>query len=162
MSKLRNPEEEIARLKEKVKEYERLIDELSTPIIPSVIPGTILMPLTGALNETRLDDIKTRVLFSIQKQKADTVLIDFTGISHLEVETVGLPYLIHQIGEIQAGLKLMGVETIFVGFSPKFAHDIITSGVDTSRFITHATFRDGLRFLMKKKGLEFKQVEPLS
>ncbi|WP_409252852.1 STAS domain-containing protein [Bacillus sp. SCS-153A] len=159
MSDLQNLKEENARLKEKVREYERQIEELSTPIIPSVIPNTILVPLTGVLNEKRLDDIKTRILFSIQKQKADTVLIDFTGISQLDVETLGLPYLIQQIGEVQAGLKLMGVDTIFVGFSPKFAHKIITSGVDTSRFITHSTFREGLKFLMRKKGLEFRLVK---
>ncbi|WP_421383432.1 STAS domain-containing protein [Bacillus salacetis] len=159
MSEFQTPEEEIAQLKERVQECEKLIDELSTPIIPSIIPNTILVPLMGTLNEKRLDNIKTRVLFSIQKQKADTVLIDFTGISHLEVEDLGLQNLIYQITEIQSGLKLMGVETIFVGFSPNFAHEIVVSGVDTNKFITYATFRDGLKYLMGKKGLEFKEAE---
>jgi rsbT co-antagonist protein RsbR len=159
MSELKNPEEEILQLKDRIKECERLIDELSTPIIPSIIPDTMLVPLTGTLNEKRIDNIKNKVLFSIQKQKADTVVIDFTGISHLEVEDLGMQNLIYQITEIQIGLKLMGVETIFVGFSPNFAQEIVLSGVDTSQFITHATFRDGLKYLMGKKGLEFQVVE---
>lgn len=66
--------------------------------------------------------------------------------------------MIYQITELQSGLKLMGVETIFVGFSPNFAHEIVISGVDTTKFITYATFRDGLHYLMGKKGLEFKEV----
>ncbi|MGM0844946.1 MAG: STAS domain-containing protein [Bacillota bacterium] len=160
MSKTQTPEEEIHQLKEKIQEYETLVEELSAPVLPSIIPDTMLVPLTGTLNEKRLDNIQKRVLFSIQKQKPDTVLIDFTGISKLEVEDLGLPNLIYRINELQAGLNLMGVETIFVGFSPNFAHEIVISGVDTSRFITHATFRDGLKYLMDKKGLEFKETEP--
>ncbi|RIW29179.1 STAS domain-containing protein [Bacillus salacetis] len=159
MNELKNPEEEILQLKERIEECERLIDELSAPIIPSIIPDTMLVPLTGTLNEKRIDNIKNKVLFSIQKQKADTVVVDFTGISQLEVEELGMQNLIYQITEIQTGLRMMGVETIFVGFSPNFAHEIVISGVDTSQFITHATFRDGLKYLMGKKGLEFKIVE---
>jgi rsbT co-antagonist protein RsbR len=159
MNGSQTPEEEIAQLKERIAECERVIDELSTPIIPSIIPDTMLVPLTGTLNEKRIDNIKTRVLFSIQKQKADTVVIDFTGISQLEVEELGMHNLINQINEVQVGLSLMGVETIFVGFSPEFAQEIVLSGVDTRKFITHATFRDGLKYLMDQKGLEFKVVE---
>ncbi|MGD6805130.1 STAS domain-containing protein [Rossellomorea vietnamensis] len=160
MSESQTPEEEIRQLRERVEECEKLIDELSTPIIPSIIPETMLVPLTGSLNEKRLDNIQKKVLFSIQKQKADTVLIDFTGISHLEVEELGLQNLIYRISELQAGLNLMGVETIFVGFKPNFAHEMVISGVDTSKFITHATFRDGLKYLMSKKGLEFIETAP--
>lgn len=147
---------ENALLKEKIKDYEKLIDELSAPIIPSIIPNTILVPLMGKLTTQRFNSIQNIILFNIQDQNAETVLIDFTGISVDEVDTIGISELSNGLFQIKTSLELMGVETIFVGFSPQFSQGLVQAGVDAKKLNTHATFRTGLRYLMNKKGLEFK------
>jgi rsbT co-antagonist protein RsbR len=55
-------EKEIETLKEKIAFYERVLYETSTPIIPSIIADTILIPITGYMDQKRFDSIRSRVL----------------------------------------------------------------------------------------------------
>ncbi|WP_108669973.1 STAS domain-containing protein [Peribacillus acanthi] len=155
MSDLRSLEQENAQLKEKIRQYETLINELSAPIIPSIIPNTILIPLMGAMTDSRFSSIQTNILLNIQPQDADTVLVDFTGISLSGLDEHGIRVLSHKIYQLKDSLELMGVEVIFTGFSPEFAQGIIQADIDTSKLTIHSTFRTGLQYLMKKKGLKF-------
>ncbi|MEC2073420.1 STAS domain-containing protein [Alkalihalophilus marmarensis] len=152
-------QEEIQLLKDSIREKEELIEELSAPIIPSIIPKTILVPLTGALTHERFATIQEKIVNRIPQEKADSVIIDFTAISYREVGDLGMEQLGDRISKLRDSLRLMGVETIFTGFSSTFVQEIIRSGIDTSQLVVHSTFRTGLQYLMKKKGLELVEVE---
>jgi rsbT co-antagonist protein RsbR len=154
-----NLEKEMIQLKNKLKEYETLIDELSTPIIPSIIPNTILVPLIGALSVRRFRNIQTKILSSIQPLEADAVLIDFTGITLKEIGELGSQEVVFQITQLRDSLDLMGVETIFIGFSPQFAQAIIQANVDTKNLNVHATFRTGLQYIMSKKEIALNKIQ---
>jgi len=150
---------EMELLKKQLKEYESIIEELSAPIIPSIIPDTMLVPLLGTLTEQRFQHIQTKILDTAAVENADAVLVDFTGINLKDVNVLGLQALGHQINQLFNALDIMGVETIFVGFSPEFVRGIVTAGIDVSRFTIHATFRTALRYLMNRKGLDFKSIK---
>lgn len=152
-------------LKEKIASYEKLIDELSAPIIPSILPETILVPLTGTLTEKRIYHIQDKITKRVEDEKATTVLIDFTGINSFEVEDqLGYQYLGERLSSLVKMLHLMGVATIFVGFTPEFAQKLILSNApafkETKSF---ATFRQGLQYLLAQKNLkiveEKKQIK---
>jgi rsbT co-antagonist protein RsbR len=144
------------RLTAKLHEYELLIEELSVPIIPSIIPNTILVPLNGLLTPQRFKMIHEKILQHVHQLHADAVLIDFTGISLEEAGKIGLKEVSAQTNVLKNSLELMGVECLFVGFSPQFAQGLVQEGVDLKGFITHSTFRKGLQYLMAKKGIELK------
>ncbi|MDV2684457.1 STAS domain-containing protein [Alkalihalophilus lindianensis] len=152
--------EEIEQLRETIRKNEIVIADLSAPIIPSIIPSTILVPLTGALTNERFSSIQTKILTRIQTEKADTVIIDFTAITYREIDQLGMEHLGDWITQLRDSLRLMGVETIFTGFSSGLVQEMVKSNIDTSQFVVHSTFRTGLQYLMKKKGLEFVQVQP--
>jgi len=145
---------EIERLKAKIKEYELLIEELSAPIIPSIVSDTMLVPLMGTLTEQRFQLIQSKILETVAADNADTVLIDFTGIHLKDIDRIGLSGVSQQISQLKKALDIMGVETIFVGFSPEFVRVIVTAGVDVRNFSMQATFRTALQYIMNKKGLD--------
>lgn len=150
---------EIEMLRVKLKEYELLIEELSAPIIPSIIPDTILVPLMGTLTEQRFQLIQTKILESVTADYSDTILIDFTGISLKDVNQMGLAGLSHQVTQLKKSLDIMGVDTIFSGFSPEFVRAIVGAGVDVNRLNAHANFRMALRNVMKEKRLDFMTMK---
>jgi len=146
-------------LRAKLKEYELLIEELSAPIIPSVIPDTILVPLMGTLTEQRFQLIQTKILESVSVDHSDTILIDFTGISIKDVSQMGLVGLSNQVTQLKKALDIMGVETIFSGFSPEFVRAIVGAGVDVDNLKVHASFRTALQHVMKEKRLDFMSMK---
>lgn len=146
----------VEELQRKIEMYEKMIEDLSAPIIPSIVPDTILVPLTGTLTVERFILIQDRIVQGIAEQGIEAVVIDFTAISTLAVEeNMGYGPLSDKIHELVNVLKLMGTEALFVGFSPAFAQHLILSKTNGFGDIhTFATFRAGLEYLLDQKGME--------
>lgn len=156
MNEENNTMHEIKELKEQIIAYEKIVEDLAAPIIPSIVPETILVPLTGALSVGRFIHIQNKIVERISSTIVNTAIIDFTDVSTLAVEeNMGYELLSEQINELISVLKLMGTETIFVGFSPDFAQNLILSNVSKFTQIKAFTnFREGLRYLLDQKGME--------
>ncbi len=156
MNKENNAVQEIKELKEQLIAYEKLVEDLSAPVIPSIVPETILVPLTGALSVGRFMHIQNKIVQRISSTIITTVVIDFTDIGTLSVEeNMGYELLSEKINELISVLKLMGTETVFVGFSPDFAQNLILSNVSKFTQVKAFTnFREGLRYLLDQKGME--------
>lgn len=154
--KMEQLEAEISQLRQQVKEYEGMIAAFSAPIIPSIIPQTILVPITGVLSIERFESIRTHILQSIRSEEVDSAIIDFTAIGHLEIANLDLRELSIQIEQLTNSLKLMGVHTYYVGFSPMIAQEMIRAGIDLEGVKVHANFRAALQYLMGIKGLAFQ------
>ena len=156
MNEENNAAQEIKELKEQLIAYEKLVEDLSAPVIPSIVPETILVPLTGALSVGRFMHIQNKIVQRISSTIITTVVIDFTDIGTLSVEeNMGYELLSEKINELISVLKLMGTETVFVGFSPDFAQNLILSNVSKFTQVKAFTnFREGLRYLLDQKGME--------
>lgn len=155
MEKVIRLNDEIEELKEKVREYEKLIDELSAPIIASVVPDTLLIPLMGTLTVQRFNNIHGKILNNVSSLEADAVVVDFTGINLLDVNHLGLEELGFQIKQLRSSLDLMGVEVIFVGLSPELVRGIVNANIDIQKFNVQSTFRKALSSLLAQRGLDF-------
>lgn len=154
--------QEVKELKQQLKEYEELINEISVPVIPSIVPETILVPVTGKLSPERLELIFTKIIEISSRlsytEDLNTVIVDFTAISKKElgeIDTLGM-----HIENFQKALQLMGIEVLFVGFTPPVTQELIQSGMTiVNELNTFLSFRTALRYLMKKKGLTFQEVK---
>ncbi|TLS36090.1 STAS domain-containing protein [Pseudalkalibacillus caeni] len=145
----------INELELKLKEYEVAFEEISSPIIPSIIPNTILVPLTGQLTVERFENIRQKLLSFVKNNpEVDAAIIDFTGINNEDISSIGYEKLANEIHQVANALQLMGVEAIYAGFKPKAVQSMVLSGIDLD-LTAHANFRKALEFLMKKKGLQF-------
>ncbi|WNS82119.1 STAS domain-containing protein [Domibacillus sp. DTU_2020_1001157_1_SI_ALB_TIR_016] len=147
-------QEEIRILKKELAEYKQLVKDTSAPIIPSIIPETILVPLTGKMSQERFELIISALMDACYQNEIETVIIDFTAITKKEIEETEL--LGQSIDQLVGSLNLMGAETFLVGFTPAFTQELMRSGMrirpDLNTFLT---FRHALQFLMKKKGMTF-------
>ncbi|WP_097038462.1 hypothetical protein [Terribacillus aidingensis] len=102
MSKIATKEQlqqEIEQLKTKVAKYETIIKELAAPMIPSIVPNTMLVPLTGTFTVERFVAIQNTIVNSVVKADTDTVVIDLTGINYLDINDRGYQELSANINQ---------------------------------------------------------------
>ncbi|GEM_PF-2950024 len=137
-SRLQQSETEQERLQQEVIEtQQKLIQELSTPIIP-LLDGIIIMPLVGAVDSGRAQDFTRTLLKGIREYRAKVVILDITGIP--VVDTGVAAYLDKAI---QAA-RLKGARTIVTGISDAVAESVVDLGIDWSGIRTLRNLQAGL------------------
>ncbi|MGF3101983.1 STAS domain-containing protein [Rossellomorea sp. DUT-2] len=148
---------EIKELKEQLVQSEQLIMEISAPIIPSIVPETILIPITGRLSPERFETIISKILDVSYGGDINTIIVDFSAISEKEIgETDIFGTYIHNMAK---AIGLMGIETLFVGFTPALTQVMINSGVRELKGIkSFLTFRTALQYLMREKEITFQKI----
>lgn len=132
-------------------ELRAVIQELSTPIIP-IYQGVLVLPLVGAIDSMRSQEITERLLEEIVRQQADIVIIDITGVSVVDTSVAN-----HLIMTAQA-VNLLGSKVIFTGISSMIAQTIIQLGINMGDMITLSNLQAGMQFALEQLGLEIAQL----
>lgn len=143
----------IIKLRDALNSSEDLVMELQAPLIPSIVPNTILVPITGRLTEDRFDAIRAKILNNLND--INFAIIDFTAIHKENIDEIGIESMSLQISQLNSSLHLMGVEAIYVGFSPDVIKGIVYAGVDVNHLNCQLSFKTALQYLMKKKEMSF-------
>ena len=147
---------EILELKKQLEASAEIIKEISVPIIPSIIPDTILVPITGRLSSERFDQIISKILEVSHSDEISNVIVDFSAISEKEIWELDL--FGAYIHNMTSAIRLMGIQILYVGFGPALTQLLVTSGLTNNNDIqSFLTFRTALQYLMSQKGLEFEQ-----
>ncbi|MCM3664834.1 STAS domain-containing protein [Mesobacillus subterraneus] len=149
--------ERLQELEKKIQEYETIISEMSAPIIPSILPETILVPITGLIRAERFDKIREKLLNYIHNKEIQTAIIDLTDITGERVEDVCLEEVGRELHEMASSMSLMGVRTFFVGMNTELVKRMVLDGIKLEAQ-TFSTFQSALKYLMKEKGLEFRKM----
>lgn len=140
------------RLENRITELENLVRTVSTPIIPSIIPGVVLIPLAGEVSASRFDLIIPELLKHAGAEEIDTAILDFTAISVKGLDD--LKILGHYLINLTSSLRLVGSQVLVVGVSPGFAQELTKSQLQFIKELrTFSTFKSALQYLMKEKGL---------
>ncbi len=151
-------EKEILELKEQVARYEKIIMTMSTPIIPSIVPKTILIPIVGYMYKERFDNIETKTLAYIGEHKeVENVVFDFTGVTLEHIQTFDYNDLALSINRLNSSLKLMGIRPIYVGFNPSFIREIVYASLHVD-IETYKDFRIALSKLLGEKNTTLHSV----
>jgi len=130
-------EAEQARLLAENSQQRDAIRELSVPVLP-LQRGTLVMPLIGALDSTRLRGLQERALQAIQRVSARRLLLDITGVPIVDTQVAqGL------IGVVQAA-RLLGTEVQLVGIRPEVAQTIVGLGLDLGGMRTYSDLQTAL------------------
>ncbi|WP_437972106.1 PAS domain-containing protein [Sorangium sp. So ce260] len=128
-----------------IERQQEAIRQLSTPII-EVWDGVITMPVFGAVDERRAEQMMDVLLQAIVRTGCRSAIIDLTGADGIDHRTGDhIMRLVHAV-------ELVGVRGIVVGIRPEVAQTIVSIGVDLSRIITLANLRDALVHCMKGPG----------
>ncbi|WP_422122785.1 STAS domain-containing protein [Planococcus sp. X10-3] len=146
-----DPQKEISELKDLVKYYEMVIKNMSAPIIPSIVPKTILMPIAGIISADRFELIRGKALeHAGEHRETECVIFDFTGVQSEDIQTSDYNELARELTALNSSLKLMGLRPIYVGFNPRFVREIVQAGIQVELEVYHS-FRAALKELLDEK-----------
>ena len=141
---------EIQQLKDKIAYYEQIIQTMSTPIIASIVPKTIMIPIVGYMFPERFVNIETQTLMYIgENRDIENVVFDFTGVRLEDVESFDYNDLAVSISRLNSSLRLMGVRAIYVGFNPRFIREIVHASIQVE-IETYKSFRAALNRLLSE------------
>lgn len=142
---------EINELKALVKYYEMVIKNMSAPIIPSIVPKTILIPIAGIVSAERFELIRTKALrYAGDHRETECVIFDFTGVQSEDILTFDYNELALELTALNNSLKLMGLRTLYVGFNPRFVREIVHAGIQVELEV-YQNFRAALKELLKEQ-----------
>lgn len=122
---------------ERLAERERAIRELSTPAV-RLHDRILLVPLVGALDPTRMEQLAAVALSKAAAEKAKVVLIDVAGVPSIDALVART-----LSGTINA-LALVGAEVILTGISSAMAETMVSVDVRFDGLTTYSQLAVGL------------------
>jgi rsbT co-antagonist protein RsbR len=138
-------EEAEVRLREEIiSTQERILAELSTPLIP-INARVIAVPLVGTLDGPRATRVVETLLQGIVSSRARFAIVDITGVSTMDTQTADT------LVRAAKGVRLLGARVILTGIRPEVAQTLISLGTDFGDLITLNTLEAGIQYAMQNK-----------
>lgn len=135
ISERKRGEEERAHLQQQIIEIQRAtLSELSTPIVP-IAEGVIAMPLVGAIDSDRAQQIMQALLEGLTTSRAHTAILDITGVRSVDTHVAGA------LLQAARAARLLGARVLVTGIRPDVAQALIELGTDWSGIETLATLQ---------------------
>ena len=98
------------------------IRALSAPVLP-VLPGVLVAPLVGAIDESRAAVFVANVLRAVERERAQQVIFDVTGVPLIDTQVARM------ILQAADAVRLLGAQVILVGIRPEVAQTVVGLGV---------------------------------
>jgi anti-anti-sigma regulatory factor len=129
--------EEQARLLNEIEDQRATIQDLSVPVIP-VSATTLVMPLVGALDSTRLQQLQNQCLHALEQRSARTLVLDITGVPIVDSQVAqGLLMTVR-------AARLLGADVALVGIRPEVAQSIVGLGIELRDVRTFSDLQSAL------------------
>lgn len=126
---------------DRLQELLELVQRLETPVI-GLYHDVLLVPLVGHIDSVRAEKISRATLDAIFERKANTVLVDVTGISEMNTEVA------KYLQELAAGARLLGARMILTGVRAETAQVIVRLGLSLA-FETMGQLQDGVSYVTR-------------
>lgn len=120
-----------------IEQQRATIQDLSVPVIP-ISDQTLVMPLVGALDSTRLRQAQEQSLRALERSTARTLVLDITGVPIVDTQVAqGLLMMIRSA-------RLIGAEATLVGIRPEVAQTMVGLGIDLRDVRTFSDLQSAL------------------
>jgi anti-anti-sigma factor len=127
---------------DEVQQQKALIAALSTPVIP-VRHDTLVVPIVGALDGGRAEQLIMQTLTAIQRQRARTVILDVTGLPMLD-EAAARTLL-----RLSEAARLVGARIVLVGITPEVAQTMVALGLSLQGLHTLSTLEAAVEMVLR-------------
>lgn len=124
-----------------IREQERTILELSTPVV-QLWDRILALPVVGTVDTLRTQQIMEDLLQKIVDTGSEVVLIDITGVPVVDTSVA------RHLLQTCTAARLLGAEVILVGISPRIAQTLVHLGVDLGEVTTRASLAKGLEMAL--------------
>jgi rsbT co-antagonist protein RsbR len=133
-------EAERARLQEEIiRVQDATLRELSTPLL-MVSDRVLVMPLVGAIDSRRAQQIIETLLEGITAHSADIAILDITGV--LLVDTQVANALLRSAQAV----RLLGAQVVLTGIRPEVAQTLVGLGANLGDIVTRSTLQSGIAY----------------
>lgn len=102
---------------------DELLLRLSTPIVP-VSDQVLAMPLIGAIDERRAEQLMAELLESITARNTRTAIIDVTGVPTMDTRAATT------LTRVARAAQLLGTRVILSGIRPDAAQAMVSLGIE--------------------------------
>jgi PAS domain S-box-containing protein len=116
-----------------------MLQELSTPLL-SISDSVVVMPLVGAIDSQRAQNVIEALLSGVSEQRATTAIIDITGVIVVDTQVA------NAIVRAAQAVKLLGAQAVLTGIRPEVAQTLIQLGVDLRDIVTRGTLQGGIAY----------------
>jgi rsbT co-antagonist protein RsbR len=113
-----------------IEQQQTVIAGLSVPVLP-IAGDTLVMPLVGALDEARIDQVRISALEGIERSRARRLILDITGVPVIDTP------IAQGLLNLAAAVRLLGARVLLVGVQPEAAQGIVSAGLSLDGLITY-------------------------
>jgi len=139
---------EIAAQLSMIATQQTVIMEMSVPILP-LAKTTLVMPLVGALDDSRLQLIQERALQAIAQSAARYLILDITGVPIVDTQVA------NKLLKLIQAARLIGSTVIIVGVRPEVAQTIVGLGIQLQDIVTRSTLQSGIAYTQNEQAPQF-------
>jgi rsbT co-antagonist protein RsbR len=132
---------ELAEQLEMIEAQRAVIQQMSVPILP-LNATTLVMPLVGALDTTRLQVMQEQALQAIERSTARYLILDITGVPILDTQVA------HGLLNIVVAARLLGAKVVLVGIRPEVAQTVVGLGIRLEEVVTRASLQGGIAYAL--------------
>jgi rsbT co-antagonist protein RsbR len=115
----------------------QLVDVLEVPIV-TLEEHVLLAPLIGQFDQRRLESLTQRLLHQVATQRTALVLLDMSGVPHVEPDQAAL------LERVVQALKLLGCTVMLTGLKPAVAQTLAAAQVSLRDIATFRTPQEAL------------------
>src|SRR5215213_3191427 len=120
-----------------IDQQQTVIRDMSVPVLP-LLASTLVMPLVGALDTSRLALMQEQALHALEHSSARQLILDITGVPIVDTQVaLGLTQL------VQAA-QLLGAHVSIVGIRPEVAQALVGLGISLPNIKTFSTLQLGV------------------
>jgi rsbT co-antagonist protein RsbR len=128
-----------------IQRHQVALRELSTPVI-RVHDRVLLLPIVGAIDSVRAQQIMDTVLLRIVEEKAKCIILDIAGVAVVDTKVAD------NLVKTTASVRLLGAQTILTGISAQVARTIVQLGIDITAMHTCSRLQEGIELALDMVG----------
>ncbi len=111
--------------------------EMATPMIP-ISDQVMVMPLIGALDEQRAQQMLDTLLHGIETTGTRVVIVDITGVRMVDARVA------NALVQATRAVRLLGRQAVVTGIRPEVAQTLVTLSLDSGNLVTYSTLQQGV------------------
>lgn len=134
-------QEEHQRHLEIIEQQAQTLAEVSTPLL-AISDTTVVMPLVGAIDTRRVQQIMETLLSGVATSRARIVILDITGVPVVDTQVA------NALIQASQAVNLLGAEAILTGMRPEVAQTLVQLGVSLQGVISRGTLQDGIAYAL--------------
>lgn len=136
-------------------ELRRLIQKLSTPLIP-VYDKVLVVPLIAELDDERAQKLTESLLAAVVERQARIAILDITGVPSMDARVAAA------LVRTAKAVQLLGARVVLVGIRPEMAQALVQLGVELSGMATLANLQSAIEYALRERGLVVRPQAPAS